>query len=112
MAYPSKPKNVGTVGYQAPEVCNPKPNTWYDEKIDVFSLGICMYRLFCTCPYWILPHGKVTRTTYEKVELALRNGSIPSDLADFLVDLLAWEAKDRPTSIAAKARLRLIIKQI
>jgi len=98
-------KDVGTTGYHAPELCNIKSKHWYNDSIDIYSLGICMYRLFCRVRSWALPQGRITRLVHNNIVSALRNGTIPSDLVGLLVDLIQWKAKDRLTAAAAKARL-------
>lgn len=55
-------KCIGTPFYVAPEILNKLP---YDEKCDVWSLGILMYILLCGYPpFW----GKNDHEIFDKVK--------------------------------------------
>ncbi len=55
-------KRIGTPFYVAPEILTKLP---YDEKCDVWSLGILMYILLCGYPPFF---GNTDSEIYEKVK--------------------------------------------
>lgn len=58
----------GTLEYMAPEVINSGPNKFYNEEIDVWSLGVILYELL----HGFLPEKKPnfdTKLTIEVIEL-------------------------------------------
>lgn len=71
---------VGTAGYQPPEII---AGYEYDEKCDVWSLGVCLYALVTGC----LPFSTQNRDHRMLIQEATQK-SYPPRLSPMLVDLL------------------------
>lgn len=89
----------------APEVDG---KTEYDNKIDVWALGLVFFRM-------TVPGQAVARLDENGHRLAMqaiarKRQRVPNEsgLFDLITDMLAWDAKDRPTSALALARIKAL----
>ena len=91
----NKSEPIGTIFYTAPEIIK---NFKYDEKCDLWSLGITLFELY----FGFLPYGenpntnKINKVVYGKKKLKLKQTKIPT--LDILFNrLLVINPKDRMT---------------
>ncbi len=74
----------GAPNFRAPEMSS----GYYDQKVDVYSLGVCLYCLCCQ----IIPHP-------DNYALALQNNNYYSyDLRNIIYNMLIKDPSQRPTS--------------
>ena len=86
---------IGTILYTAPEIIK---NLKYDEKCDLWSLGITLYQLY----FGVFPYGhnptinKIKKTIYDEKNFLLKQSNIPT--LDILFNrLLVINPKERMT---------------
>ncbi|KAF9426811.1 hypothetical protein BGZ94_005989 [Podila epigama] len=91
----SRTTAVGTVTYASPEQLA-RPNLGYDQKADIYSLGIIFFELY---------HPFSTLMERHAVLRTLRNGELPADFvsrwpkeAAFVLWLMAEDPRMRPTA--------------
>jgi len=91
----NKSEPIGTIFYTAPEIIK---NFEYDERCDLWSLGITLFELY----FGLLPYGnnpntnKINKVVYGKKKLILKKTNIPT--LDILFQrLLVINPKDRMT---------------
>jgi len=91
----NKSEPIGTIFYTAPEIIK---NFEYDERCDLWSLGITLFRLY----FGFLPYGenpntnKINKVVYGKKKLIIKKTEIPT--LDILFNrLLVINPKDRMT---------------
>ena len=91
----NKSEPIGTIFYTAPEIIK---NFEYDERCDLWSLGITLFELY----FGFLPYGenpntnKINKVVYGKKKLKLKQTKIPT--LDILFNrLLVINPKDRMT---------------
>ncbi|KAL4492576.1 hypothetical protein ABPG72_007689 [Tetrahymena utriculariae] len=96
-------KRIGTPFYVAPEILTKKP---YDEKCDVWSLGVIMYILLCGYPpFW----GQTDQEIYEKVKKGKFEfydedwADRSSDSKDLITKMLQYDPKERISATEAYA---------
>lgn len=81
--------SVGTPGYTPPEVV---AGSEYDEKCDVWSLGICLYAMMTgNLPF-------MSTNNYRKLIEEADNFKFPSEFSPALTDLLRRMLQTRPAS--------------
>ena len=80
----------------------------YNNKIDVWALGLVFFRMMC-------PGQQPARLDEHNHELAMRalqrakqKTANEAGLFDLIADMLAWEAKDRPTASEALANMKAL----
>lgn len=106
--------SVGTAGWRAPEladlVCNPKSRGEYDETVDLFALGVSLYRLFCQVRYkwW---EDRIKEQDVIRMGAALSKLDMADGVADLLISFMEWDPTQRPRSARAKADLRVLCEQ-
>ncbi|OHT00619.1 CAMK family protein kinase [Tritrichomonas foetus] len=81
---------VGTAGYQPPEII---AGSEYDEKCDVWSLGVCLYAMLTGCLPFSSQNNNVRRLLQEVSEM-----KYPPHFSPGLVDLLKKMFEVRPAS--------------
>ena len=91
----NKSETIGTIFYTAPEIIK---NFEYDERCDLWSLGIALFELY----FGFLPYGenpntnKINKVVYGKKKLKIKQTKIPT--LDILFNrLLVINPKDRMT---------------
>eukprot|EP00825_Cyclidium_porcatum_P045113 TRINITY_DN6771_c0_g1_i3.p1 TRINITY_DN6771_c0_g1~~TRINITY_DN6771_c0_g1_i3.p1 ORF type:complete len:455 (+),score=106.20 TRINITY_DN6771_c0_g1_i3:263-1627(+) len=90
-------KKIGTPFYIAPEILSNQP---YDEKCDVWSLGVIMYILLCGYPpFW----GKTDQEIYDKVKQEEDWEMISEDAKALIVKMLTYNPVDRISATEAYA---------
>ncbi len=96
-------KRIGTPFYVAPEILNKQP---YDEKCDVWSLGVILYIMLCGYPpFW----GKTDQEIYEKVKegtVEFYNEDwdhISDDAKDLIRKMLTYKPSERISTAEAYA---------
>lgn len=106
--------SVGTAGWRAPElanlVCNPKSRGGYDESIDIFGLGVSLYRLFCQvrCKWW---EDRIKQQDVSRMGAALLKLDMVEGVAELLISFMEWDPAQRPRSARAKAELRVLCER-
>lgn len=106
--------DAGTPGWRAPEladlISNPKSRAEYDERIDVFSLGISMYRLFCQVRrrWW---DDKIREGDVVRMGLALGKLDMLDGVAGLLGECMEWDPGLRLRAKQAKERLKGLCEQ-
>jgi DNA-binding response OmpR family regulator len=90
----------GTPGFVPPECLHGEP---YDEKGDLFALGVTLYAcLTGTSPFWGATIGDTVRNTLEVDPPSPRERytGLPLELDDLVMSLIAKERVRRPASAA------------
>jgi len=90
----------GTPGFVPPECLHGEA---YDEKADLFALGVTLYAcLMGASPFWGATIDETVRNTLEFDPPAPRdrNASLPLELDDLVMSLIAKERARRPASAA------------
>jgi len=106
--------SVGTAGWRAPEladlVANPKSGGEYNETIDLFGLGVSMYRLLCQIPrrWW---GDRIKEQDVVKMSTALSRLNMAVGVVDLLISFMEWDATQRPTSAQAKDDLNMLCER-
>lgn len=88
---------VGTPYYIAPEVLEGK----YDEKCDVWSVGVITFIILCGCPPFGGQSDKIIYEAIKKGEVHFRQeawSNISSEAKDFIKHLLITEPMKRPNA--------------
>lgn len=92
---------VGTAYYIAPEVIDPQKfgGGSYDEKCDVWSLGVILYILLTgTPPFWGENDDDILNQIIAKNKLVLEaqyENTLSADAQDLLRKMLVWDPKKR-----------------
>ena len=90
----------GTPGYVAPEILDARPNTGYQNRVDLFSLGVVAYTLLCGYePFYgtgekeLIASNRRCKVSYN------RKGweNISGDAKDFVQGLLMRDPSERLT---------------
>ncbi len=92
---------IGTPEYMAPEMSVPSPVT---EKVDVYGAGVVLYELLCGVTPFAGPHPMAVLRAHTDY-LPGRIPGVPDELWDVLRAMLAKDPAERPTAVAAAARL-------
>ncbi len=95
---------VGTVLYLAPEAALRQP---YDERVDLYSLGVVLYELASGClPYTgSEPMAVISQHLYAPVvPPRAHNPDIPPALEQLILRLMSKKPEDRPQSAAENPR--------
>ena len=106
---------IGTVGWRAPEVWNNMDNNGrdvgYNEKIDIFGLGLCNYRLFrrIRARWW---QDRLTKKELARMRKELDQLSVSTTLKELLSSCLNWNAKERPSSHHLKDALKTCLLEV
>jgi len=106
--------SVGTAGWRAPEladlVYNRKARGEYNETIDLFGLGISLYRLFCQVRHrwW---EDRVKEQDVVRMGAALSKLDMVEGVADLLISFMDWDPVQRPKSAQAKADLKVLCER-
>lgn len=85
----------GTIAYLAPEVMSMKrqphnPSKYYDNRVDIWSLGLCAYQLFLNKPCtW----SEVNETVYNRIMKQL--SLYQQEISIVIQIMLSWDAPDR-----------------
>lgn len=85
-------EKVGTLDYFSPEMLNKEK---YDEKVDIWSLGICTYELLVGCAPFVENYQKDTCDRIKVIDLRLPS-SLSTEEQDFISSILC-QSKDRST---------------
>lgn len=89
---------IGTPAYMAPEQARGDAT---DDRADLFSLGVVLYRLCTGRMPWTGKHAMgtlIAMATEEPVTVRELNGDVPRPLADLVMRLLAKKADARPAT--------------
>ncbi len=98
--------DIGTPPWCAPEVWSLHDGTiikHYDNKIDIFSLGLSMYQLFCLKTSWW--RNRVLENTTARMKLELAELSMHDELRALLTRCIEWEPHHRPNAAVAQANM-------
>merc|ERR1712176_888462 len=100
---PDEPENLslGTPFYMAPELCEEKP---YNNKVDVWAVGVITYLLIAGVPCFINPNTNI-QPTKESIHRSIifeepnwsYLGNASEDLVDFIKQCLDKNPLTRPT---------------
>jgi eukaryotic-like serine/threonine-protein kinase len=94
----------GTPVYMSPEQIEGRV---LDFRTDLYALGILLYEMLTGMPPWSRDRGttaaSVARLSVPAPDPRGKNPSIPEDLAKFVLQLLAREPAQRPTSASSVA---------
>ncbi len=102
---------VGTAGWRAPELAdlihNPKSRGEYDETVDLFGLGVSLFRLFCQVRrrWW---EDRIREQDVLRMGTALLKLDMAAGVAELLISLMDWDPTQRPRSSRAKEELRVL----
>lgn len=110
-SYEERPKSiVGTLEYMAPELLTGKPDIIFDEKIDVWAIGVLTYE----CIAGVSPfYHQDDRKIIESVINCSYNipSNFPKELVDFLQCIFKPKPEDR-ASITELTRHRFVAYQL
>lgn len=106
--------DVGTKGWRAPELAvlstggSKAKRGWYDERIDVFSLGISWYMIFCRVGgcWWSGREVKEKDLDRMKREMGKRDIGDGEGVVHLVLRCIDWEADMRPKAVQVRERLR------
>lgn len=99
---------IGTPNYMSPEQIRTSRSV--DERSDLWSLGVIMYRLLAGChPFVGDNHGAVLVciSTETPVDVRAYAAQVPEGLSKIIMQLLEKDPRKRPSSAAALGRLLL-----
>lgn len=103
--------SVGTAGWRAPELAdlvhNPKSRGEYDETVDLFGLGVSLFRLFCQvrCRWW---EDRIREQDVLRMGDALLKLDMADGVAELLISFMDFDPAQRPRSARAKEELRVL----
>jgi len=97
----SRPNRTGVPRYLAPEVLRMRP---YDERADLFSLGVTAYEMCALSHPWptsdVSGQAAVDHDTTAPIELLQANPSVDATLAAAITACLARDPNDRPRRVS------------
>lgn len=107
-----RPNRTGVPRYLAPEVLRMRP---YDERADLFSLGVTAYEMCAFAHPWptsdVTGQAAVDHDTTAPIELAQASPGLDATLAAAIMACLARDPNDRPRSVSEFLRRIAAIKQ-
>ena len=99
----SRNHNRGTYGYLAPELLKLKTHPSgpaYDNKVDLWALGLCAYQLFCFKKYWWpSDNSKIAKIT-EDLDSASKDTEM-SQVLEVVVQMLKTSPSERISASSA-----------
>jgi len=97
---------IGTYEYMAPEQFLSAHDV--DSAADVFSLGVCLYEMFCGRRPYAIAVGSPQSTPDP---LSLRNADLPRPLAELMKRCVDWDHNVRPSAQQVRRELCAIYEE-
>jgi len=100
-------QGIGTALYASPEQMN---GSVYDEKTDIYSLGIILFEL-CHPPFITMMERVTSISTLRQQRIPLSWPSDPtySQLAPLIISMLSPHPKERPTAAEIVSKMTIIM---